>query len=86
MMASSVLSVAVYTDVGRLDAWPLGKRLHHIIDQLRVDEWKLVKTGAPADTQSTKESKMDKLDTLIRIVKNTADIDSYYPKEGLIAW
>ncbi|KAI9307439.1 Rapamycin-insensitive companion of mTOR, N-term-domain-containing protein [Cunninghamella echinulata] len=91
------------------DAWPLGKRLHHIMEQLTIDEWKIMleTTGSTStnntmniplskilngnistsaqDVTSIKESKIDKLNTLVRILKNTADIDMYYPKKKMIA-
>ena len=69
-----------------LDAWPIGKRLHHIITQLRIDEWKAAKPGTSADAVVIKESKLSKLDILLRILKNTADIDPYYPKQNIMAW
>lgn len=37
------------------------------------------------DVTSLKESKIEKLNTLVRILKNTADIDMYYPKKKMIA-
>ncbi|SAL99279.1 hypothetical protein [Absidia glauca] len=71
------------------DAWPLGKRLHHVMEQLGIDEWKAT-TKAPSSGQSSeattiKESKMEKLDTLVRILKNTSDIDMYYPKKRIVS-
>jgi rapamycin-insensitive companion of mTOR len=47
-----------------------------------MDEWKMT------DTSTTiKESKLEKLEVLIRILKNTTDIDTYYPKKKkLIIW
>ncbi|ORZ19033.1 Rapamycin-insensitive companion of mTOR, N-term-domain-containing protein [Absidia repens] len=71
------------------DTWPLGKRLHHIMEQLGMDEWKALSKptgpGASETMTNIKESKMEKLDTLVRILKNTADVDMYYPKKKLIA-
>lgn len=63
-----------------IDAWPIGKRLDHIIQFLEMDEWKLT-----ANT-TIKDSKLEKLETLIRILKNTTDIDTYCPKKKLIIW
>ncbi|KAI9498276.1 Rapamycin-insensitive companion of mTOR, middle domain-containing protein [Zychaea mexicana] len=67
------------------DAWPIGKRLHHIITQLRIDEWKAAKPGTSADALAVKESKLSKLDTLLRILKNTTDIEAHYPKRNMVA-
>ncbi|KAI8394190.1 Rapamycin-insensitive companion of mTOR, N-term-domain-containing protein [Radiomyces spectabilis] len=67
------------------DAWPLGKRMHHIVHHLKIDEWKAVKASIVTDAVTLKESKLEKLDTLIRILKNTTDIDAYYPKKELVA-
>lgn len=65
-----------------VDAWPIGKRLDHIIQFLEMDEWKQV--GNP--NSLIKESKLEKLETLIRILKNTTGIDAYCPKKKLIIW
>ncbi|RCH97274.1 hypothetical protein CU098_004610, partial [Rhizopus stolonifer] len=62
------------------DAWPLNRRLDHIIHVLQVDEWR---TGNKAGN-TIKDSKMEKLETLIRILKNTTDIHVYCPKEKLV--
>lgn len=62
------------------DAWPIGKRLDHIIQFLETDEWK-VGSNSP---NTIKESKMEKLEILIRILKNTTGIETYYPKKKLI--
>ncbi|KAI7853777.1 Rapamycin-insensitive companion of mTOR, middle domain-containing protein [Circinella umbellata] len=67
------------------DAWPIGKRLHHIITQLRIDEWKATKPGTSSDALAIKESKLAKLDTLLRILKNTTDIETHYPKQNMVA-
>lgn len=67
-----------------IDAWPIGKRLDHIMQHLEMDEWK---TSNDTNTNnSIKESKLEKLEVLIRILKNTTDIDTYYPKKKLIIW
>lgn len=76
----------VLTEITCVDAWPIGKRLHHIVTQLRVDEWKATKPGTSADALVIKESKLSKLDTLLRILKNTTDIDTHYPKRNMVAW
>ncbi|KAI8088648.1 Rapamycin-insensitive companion of mTOR, N-term-domain-containing protein [Halteromyces radiatus] len=65
------------------DAWPLGKRLHHVMEQLGVDEWK--PTISTMESNAIKESKVEKLDTLVRILKTTNDTDVYYPKKKMIA-
>ncbi|ORX62115.1 hypothetical protein DM01DRAFT_1298682 [Hesseltinella vesiculosa] len=65
------------------DAWPLGKRLRHIVEQLSMDEWK--SASPKTDGSAFKESKMETLDVLVRILKNTADIDVYHPKKNVIA-
>ncbi|KAI7866417.1 Rapamycin-insensitive companion of mTOR, N-term-domain-containing protein [Spinellus fusiger] len=66
------------------DAWPIGKRLHHLVFQLRTDDWRQSKPGQPTDPAASKESKLEKLTVLLRILKNTADVDLYYPKRGLV--
>ncbi|CAO3594443.1 unnamed protein product [Absidia cylindrospora] len=59
------------------------------MEQLGMDEWKTLSKptglGSSETMTSIKESKMEKLDTLVRILKNTADVDMYYPKKKLIA-
>ncbi|GAA5806120.1 hypothetical protein HPULCUR_011649 [Helicostylum pulchrum] len=62
------------------DAWPIGKRLDHIIQFLEMDEWKQVSNP----NSILKDSKLEKLETLIRILKNTTGIDAYCPKQKLI--
>lgn len=47
-----------------------------------MDEWKLM--ANPNNT--IKDSKLEKLETLIRILKNTTGIDTYCPKKKLIIW
>ncbi|KAI9321769.1 Rapamycin-insensitive companion of mTOR, middle domain-containing protein [Dichotomocladium elegans] len=70
------------------DAWPIGRRLHHLTAQLRIDEWEAnnCTNGGKqtADAQLIKESKLNKLETLLRILKNTTDIDTHYPKESIV--
>ncbi|KAG0172866.1 hypothetical protein DFQ28_009870 [Apophysomyces sp. BC1034] len=68
------------------DALPIGKRLPQIIYQLQIDEWKSVKPGASTEAVEIRESKMEKLDILLRILKNTTDIGVYCPKRNLVAW
>ncbi|RCI05307.1 hypothetical protein CU098_010819 [Rhizopus stolonifer] len=58
------------------DASPLGIRLEHIIQHLEADEWKANKP---------KEIKMEKLEVLIRILKNTTGIDAYTSKNKLVS-
>lgn len=67
-----------------IDAWPIGKRLDHIIQHLEVDEWKTINTNrSPPNT--VKDSKLEKLEVLIRILKNTTGIEVHYPKKKLIS-
>lgn len=47
-----------------------------------MDEWKQVNNP----NSIIKESKLEKLETLIRILKNTTGIDAYCPKRKLIIW
>lgn len=49
---------------------------------LQVDEWRI--GNKPGNT--IKDSKMEKLETLIRILKNTTDIHVYCRKGKLISW
>ncbi|KAI9257881.1 Rapamycin-insensitive companion of mTOR, middle domain-containing protein [Sporodiniella umbellata] len=63
------------------DAWSLDRRLNHIINILQVDEWR---TGNNAGN-TIKDSKTEKLETLIRILKNTTDIHAYCPKGSLVS-
>lgn len=65
------------------DAWPISKRINHIITQLRIDEWREAEPGASGEATALKESKLEKLNTLLRILKNTADIDNHYPKKKI---
>lgn len=65
-----------------LDALPIGTRLDHIIQFLEMDEWKQVSNP----NSIVKDSKLEKLETLIRILKNTTGIDAYCPKKKLIIW
>lgn len=69
-------------DLSFVDAWPIGRRLDHIMQFLETDEWK-VGSNSP---NTIKESKMEKLEILIRILKNTTGIETYYPKKKLIRW
>ncbi|KAI9485740.1 MAG: Rapamycin-insensitive companion of mTOR, N-term-domain-containing protein [Benjaminiella poitrasii] len=59
------------------DALPIGKRLDHIIQHLEVDEWK-------SSNNTIKESKMEKLEILIRVLKNTTGIDAHCPRKKII--
>ncbi|KAI7903798.1 Rapamycin-insensitive companion of mTOR, N-term-domain-containing protein [Cokeromyces recurvatus] len=59
------------------DTWPIGKRMDHIIQYLQVDEWK-------ANNNTTKETKMEKLKILIRILKNTTGIEAHCSKKKII--
>lgn len=73
-----------------LDAWPIGKRLDHIIQHLEVDEWRNINTmrspPPPLPPPNTiKDSKLEKLEVLIRILKNTTGIEAHYPKQKLIS-
>lgn len=71
-----------------IDAWPIGKRLDHIIQHLEIDEWKPIHTtnrSPPLPPPNTiKDSKLEKLEVLIRILKNTTGIEAHYPKQKLI--
>ncbi|CAO3591777.1 unnamed protein product [Absidia cylindrospora] len=69
------------------DAVPLVERLQLVMEQLGADEWKAntKSTGSGSEATAIKEAKVEKLDTLIRILKNTADIDTYYSKKKLVA-
>ncbi|CEI92483.1 hypothetical protein RMCBS344292_06740 [Rhizopus microsporus] len=64
-----------------LDAWSLDKKLDHIIHTLQIDEWK----AGNKSGNTIKDSKMEKLETLIRILKNTTDLSAYCSKGKLIA-
>lgn len=69
-----------------IDAFPIGKQIGHIITQLRADEWKTSRPGSSSDATAIKDTKIEKLNTLLRILKNTTEIDSYYPKKNMVAW
>jgi hypothetical protein len=49
---------------------------------LETDEWK----SGSNSPNTIKDSKMEKLETLIRILKNTTGIETYYPKKKLTSW
>ncbi|GAN00739.1 cytosolic regulator pianissimo [Mucor ambiguus] len=72
------------------DAWPIGKRLDYIIQHLEVDEWRTIHTNKsppplPPSPNTIKDSKLEKLEVLIRILKNTTGIEAHYPKQKLIS-
>jgi rapamycin-insensitive companion of mTOR len=52
------------------------------MQHLEIDEWKPSNKSA----NSIKEFKLEKLDILIRILKNTTGIEAYYPKKKMILW
>jgi hypothetical protein len=52
------------------------------MQHLEIDEWK--PSNKPANI--IKDSKLEKLEILIRILKNTTGIEAYFPKEQLILW
>ncbi|KAI8987675.1 Rapamycin-insensitive companion of mTOR, N-term-domain-containing protein [Mycotypha africana] len=71
------------------DAWPLDQRLKHILENLEVDEWKIIDgkdNGEPSQKtlDSIKDTKLEKLETLIRILKNTTGIEAHCSKNSLI--
>jgi hypothetical protein len=52
------------------------------MQHLEIDEWKSLGTSQ----QIIKETKIEKLEILIRILKNTTGIEAFFPKKRLIAW
>jgi hypothetical protein len=68
-------------NIKSLDAWPMDKRLKHIIQHISVDEWK----AKPEEQVMIKESKLEKLELLVRILKNTTGINAHYPKNLLVS-
>lgn len=49
---------------------------------LEIDEWK-----SSGNSQNIiKDSKIEKLEILIRILKNTTGIEAFFSKKRLIAW
>lgn len=81
MMVTSLYHVSLFY-LYVLDAWSLDKKLDHIIHTLQIDEWK----AGNKSGNTIKDSKMEKLETLIRILKNTTDLSVYCSKGKLIAW
>lgn len=81
MMVTSLYHVSLFY-LYVLDAWSLDKKLDHIIHTLQIDEWK----AGNKSGNTIKDSKMEKLETLIRILKNTTDLSAYCSKGKLIAW
>ena len=54
------------------------------MQHLEIDEWKTINNNR-SSPNTIKDSKLEKLEVLIRILKNTTGIEAYYSKKKLIS-